>query len=85
VKIFLSVAAGIQRQAAKPQSEFFYYETRKPGISEKISWLPGFIMWHCFWPRLCAFASLREKFFAWWLTARSGRPQGPGQKANEGK
>ena len=34
---------------AKAQSRqdaigFFYYETRKPGIIEKISWFPGFLM-----------------------------------------
>ena len=33
-----------RRKAAKTQSDFFYYETRKPGISGKISWFPGFLM-----------------------------------------
>src|ERR1039458_74606 len=39
-------AAGIQRQGAKPPRRnriFFYYETRKPGIIEKISWCPGLL------------------------------------------
>jgi|ERR1017187_906437 hypothetical protein len=29
---------------AKTLPDFFYYETRKPGISEKISWFPGFLI-----------------------------------------
>src|ERR1035438_9512086 len=33
-----------RRKAAKTQSDFFYYETRKPGIMEKNSWFPGFLM-----------------------------------------
>jgi hypothetical protein len=42
---------GIQRQGAKPPRRnriSFYYETRKPGIIEKISWFPGFLM-ELFW------------------------------------
>jgi hypothetical protein len=33
-----------RRKAAKTQPDFFYYETRKPKIIEKISWFPGFLM-----------------------------------------
>ena len=69
------------RQAA---TGFFYYETRKSRIIENDFMVPGLPYGIVFSP---VFASVREKFFAWWpsawwLTARSGRTQGPGQKAN---
>jgi hypothetical protein len=82
---------------AKAQSRqaaigFFYYETRKPRIIGKISWFPGFVM-ELFLVaplRFCVFAlsvfckvaDCKVWPSAWWLAARSGRPQGPGQKTN---
>src|ERR1035438_6898556 len=82
-----------RRKAAKTQSDFFYYETRKPGIIGKISWFPGFLMELFLVAPLrlggfalsvfCMMADCKVWPAAWWLTARSGRPQGPGQKASD--
>jgi hypothetical protein len=94
LKVFCLVRTEFNAKAQSRQDAigFFYYETRKPGIIEKNSCFPGFIM------KLFLVAPLRLGVFAlkvfcmvaackvwpaaWWLTARSGRTQGPGQKAN---
>jgi hypothetical protein len=64
-------------QSRQDATGFFYDETRKPGIIEKISWFPGFLM-ELFWVaplRVCVFAL---KGFC--LVARLQRPT-MGQKA----
>ena len=77
---------------AKAQSDFFLLrnqETKNHRKDFMVSWLPyGIVLGRAFAPlRLCVksfcmMADCKVWPSAWWLTARSGRPQGPGQKAN---
>jgi hypothetical protein len=74
-------------QSRQTQPDFFYYETRKLGIIEKISWFPGFLM-ELFWVAPLRLGVFALKVFCMmadckvWPAAKTGRPQGPGQKAN---
>src|ERR1017187_2743398 len=77
---------------AKAQSDFFLLRNQETKNRQKdfmVSGLPyGIVLGRAFAPlRLCVksfcmMADCKVWPSAWWLTARSGRPQGPGQKAN---
>src|ERR1017187_4750850 len=74
-------------QSRQTRPDFFYYEARKLGIIEKISWFPGFLM-ELFWVAPLRLGVFALKVFCMlagckvWPAAKTGRPQGPGQKAN---